>query len=233
MRTSKGHGGNPESRVGFANSTRFKLYSRDISWSHKMKTREMCSWLPTSASALLRSVNEPMFRYCSASGKMLYKCNSVGEVHCDLAVLHSAELTLAASAVLGMTQLSSPMERRYRNMLQKTQIKRREGHTWKLLEPAVCVGVVRRCSEKLKNHWILCQKLVIAVGVNLLMTHCLFFTAIILHFLTHTQLIIKNLILQCQYNPYSITQTDNHQWSWNISLSGSIINTNIVWILNI
>lgn len=29
--------------------------------------------------------------------------------------------------------------------------------------------------------------------------------------LTHSQLIIKNLILQCWYNPYSTTQAENHQ----------------------
>lgn len=45
---------------------------------------------------------------------MLYNCNSVGEIRCDLLVLHSAEPTLAASAMLGMTQLSSSMERRYK-----------------------------------------------------------------------------------------------------------------------
>lgn len=78
---------------------------------------------------------------------MLYKCNSVGEVHCDLAVLHSAEPTLAASAVLGMTQLSSPMERRYKKYAsENTDKEKRRAHMEAPRTSCVC-----RCGKMFRE----------------------------------------------------------------------------------
>lgn len=72
---------------------------------------------------------------------MLHNCNSVGEVHCDLLVLHSAEPTLAASAVLGMTQLSSPMERQdKKSASENTEKEKRRAHMEDPRTSCMCRG---------------------------------------------------------------------------------------------
>lgn len=112
---------------------------------------------------------------------------------------------LEASAMLVMTKLSVPMERRCEMSASETTYRKKgragNGSFYSKL------WAVGRCFEKLKNHWILWLDFCIKVmGMSLIMTHCLsFYSSISPFFLTHSQPIIKSLILRHWFNPYSIT----------------------------